>query len=72
MEYVESLVLMGTGGEGEHCDGKEVVKWTTAVAIETLLATQRCRSECLLANFRPAVSMKILVGSHFSATLCIQ
>ena len=53
------------------CDGEEVVKWTTAVAIETLLATQRCcYPACLSANFRPAVSMNISVGSHFSGTPC--
>lgn len=53
------------------CDGKEVVKWTTAVAIETLLATQHCcYSACLLANFRPVVSMNISVGSHFSGAPC--
>ncbi len=53
------------------CDGGEVVKWTTAVAIETLLATQRCcYSACLSANFRPVVSMNISVDSHFSGTQC--
>lgn len=54
------------------CDGKEVVKWTTAVAIETQLATQQhcCYPACLLANFRPVVSMNISVGSHFSGALC--
>lgn len=53
------------------CDGKEVVKWTTAVAIETLLATQHCcYPACLSANFRPVVSMNISVGSHFSGTPC--
>lgn len=42
------------------CDGKEVVKWTTAVAIETLLATQNCcYSACLSNNFRMVVSMNI-------------
>lgn len=52
-------------------DGKEVVKWTTAVAIETLLATQRCcYPACLSANFRLVVSMNISVGSHFSSTPC--
>lgn len=60
------------GGVQTLRDGEEAVKWTTAVAIETLLATQRCRSQCLLANFRPVVSMKISVGSHFSGTLCVQ
>lgn len=52
-------------------EGKEVVKWTTAVAIETLLATQHCcYPVCLSANFRLVVSMNILVGSHFSGTSC--
>ena len=54
----------GEGGrerERHECsDGKEVVKWTTAVAIETLLATQHCcYPACLSANFRPVVSMNI-------------
>lgn len=53
------------------CDGKEVVKWTTAVAIETLLATQHCcYPACLSDNFRPVVSMNISVGSHFPGTPC--